>query len=453
MKRFLMEYLEGWIANPRRKPLILRGARQVGKTYLIDKLGQSSFKYYLKANPERNPELKSVFEQNNPQIIINELSAIYNVPVIECETLIFIDEIQSLPEAIIALRYFYEDMPGLHIVAAGSLLDHTLNEIQYSMPVGRLEFAYLYPMNFPEFLIANGQEALYNYISLFDFDKLFSKAIHKKLVGWLRLYFFIGGMPEAVKAYVETQNLLEVEKIQQSILTSFKYDFAKYGSRKEQEYLNECLEYAGGNIGKKVKYSNINKNAHSRDLKEALIKLQLSRIIHLVYKTGSSKVPINQYQDKNIFKLLFLDIGLACNLAKIKLNEIQDIVTDFEGILAEQFIGQELISGFEPFEDAGLFYWLREKRGSGSEVDFLFQIGNHIFPIEVKAGKTGSLKSLHVYLAEKKQNKAVRFNLDLPSFGKDLTAKTNLNMENSSFEFDLYSLPLYLAAFIRKIVK
>ena len=186
MKRFLMEYLEGWIANSRRKPLILRGARQVGKTYLIDKLGQSSFKYYLKANPERNPELKSVFEQNNPQIIINELSAIYNVPVIEGETLIFIDEIQSLPEAIIALRYFYEDMPGLHIVAAGSLLDHTLNEIQYSMPVGRLEFAYLYPMNFPEFLIANGQEALYNYISLFDFHKTFSKAIHKKLAGWLR---------------------------------------------------------------------------------------------------------------------------------------------------------------------------------------------------------------------------------------------------------------------------
>ena len=445
MKRFIESYFQEWKISSRRKPMIIRGARQVGKTYLVDKFGRENFKYYVKVNPELDSSVKSIFKSKNPQLIVNELSALYSIPVVEGETLLFIDEIQLLPEAIAALRYFYEDMPGLHVITAGSLLDHTLNELPYPMPVGRVEFAYMYPLGFKEFLLANKQEGLIAYLDSYQIQNTFSPALHQKLTEYLRLYFFIGGMPEAVKVYLETKNLMEVEKVHSEILTSFKYDFAKYGTRKQQEYLNECLEYSANNIGKKVKYVNINKNVHSSYLKEALLKLELSRIVHFARRTRSSKVPINQYVDKETFKPVFLDIGLMCNLSKIKLSDVSNLVTDFEGALAEQFVGQELLSSFEYFEDAKLYYWSREAKNANAEIDFLVQLGNKIYPVEVKAGKTGTLKSLQVYLAEKNQNTGIRFNLDLASVGNNLSTTINIKGEMKNLEYNLISLPLYFA--------
>ncbi len=452
MKRLFESHLQSWKVSPNRKPLIIRGARQVGKTYIVDQLGKSSFKYYLKINPEKDAGLKSIFQLNNPQLIITELSALTNIPIIENETLLFIDEIQLLPEALVALRYFFEDMPGLHVIAAGSLLDHTLNELPYSMPVGRVEFAYLYPMNFVEFLMANNQNGLVDYLTVFTLEKTISEAIHQKISSWLRLYFFIGGMPEAVRIYAETENLLEIEKVHNAILTSFKYDFAKYGTRKQQEYLNECLEYVAGNIGRKVKYVNINKNAHSNYLKEALLKLELSRIIHLVRRTGSSKVPISQFVNKDVFKPIFLDIGLVCSLVGIKLHDIKQLIVDFEGALAEQFIGQELLTTFEYFNDARLYYWSREKKNANAEIDYLYQVKNNIYPIEVKAGKTGTLKSLQVYLGDKHQKTGIRFNLDVPSVGHKLTANININGIVQEVEYSLISMPLYLAYYLKQLI-
>ncbi len=451
MKRFFESYLASWKDNPNRKPLIVRGARQVGKTYTIEKFGKESFEYYLRVNPEQDDSLKTIFKSRNPQLIAGELSALYGVPVIEGETLLFIDEIQILPDAIVTLRYFYEQMPGLHIIAAGSLLDHTLNELPYSMPVGRVEFAYMYPLNFMEFLIANEQESLVDYISDFSFERRYSEAIHRKMSEYLRLYFFIGGMPEAVRVYVTTKNPIEVGKVHTGIITSFQYDFAKYGTRKQQENLKECLSYTANNIGRKVKYSAINKSAHSSYLKEALLKLEMSRIIHLVRKTKSSKVPINQYVDNDVFKPVFLDIGLVCNISNIKLTDIQNLITDFEGALAEQFVGQELISSFEYYEDAKLYYWVREEKNANAEIDFLFQIENRIYPIEVKAGKTGTLKSLQVYLAEKKEETGIRLNTDMPSIGEKLTANVNIKKQKYSYTYNLISLPMYFASDLSRI--
>jgi predicted AAA+ superfamily ATPase len=452
MKRFIESYFHKWKINPRRKPMILRGARQVGKTFLIDKFGQENFKYYLKVNPEKDSIVKSVFNSKNPQLIINELSAIYNVPVVEGETLLFIDEIQLLPEAIASLRYFYEEMPGLHVITAGSLLDHTLNELPYSMPVGRVEFAYMYPLNFNEFLMANKQDGLIAYMTDFSFKDTYSLAIHQKLTEYLRLYFFIGGMPEAVKVYLETKNLIEVGKVHSEILTSFKYDFAKYGTRKQQEHLNNCLEYSAKNIGKKVKYVNIDRNAHSSNLKDAMLKLELSRIIHLVRRTSSSKVPIDQYVDNNRFKPIFLDIGLVCSMSKIKLSDIGELVTNFEGVLAEQFVGQELIASFEHFEDGKLYYWSREAKNANAEIDFLVQVNNKIYPVEVKAGRTGTLKSLQLYLAEKNVNSGIRFNLDLPSVGDNLQTVINIKGKMKPFNYSLVSMPLYFSWGIKKLM-
>ncbi len=453
MKRVFESYLDQWKTNPNRKPLIIRGARQVGKTWLVDQLGRNSFDYYLKVNPEKTPNLQSVFKLIDPQLIINELSALFDTPVIEGKTLLFIDEVQLLPEALVALRYFYEEMPGLHVIVAGSLLDHTLNEINYSMPVGRVEFAYLYPLNFIEFLIANDKTGLVDYLSAYKLNQHFGEALHSQIINWLRLYFFIGGMPEAVSTYIETANLKEVEKVQNAIITSFKYDFAKYGTKKQQALLNECMEYAARNIGKKVRYVNINRSEHSNYLKQAILKLELSRILHLVRHTASSKVPIAQFVDNETFKTLFLDIGLVCNLAGIKLTDIQELVTDFEGMLAEQFVGQQLIASFDFYEDAGLYYWMREKKSANAEVDFVHQIANKIYPVEVKAGKSGTLKSLQVYLVEKKQKTGIRFNMDLPSVGRSLKANINIQGEIRETDYDLISLPLYMAGFLKTLLK
>lgn len=450
MYRIFEKYLLSRKNNKKCKPLIIRGARQVGKTFIVDKFGKENYKYYLKINLEQNENLRTVFKTKNPQLIINELSVLYNIPIIPGETLLFIDEIQTTPEAIVSLRYFYEQMPDLHIITAGSLLDHTLNEMQYSMPVGRVEFAYMYPLNFNEFLIANNENGLVDYIENFTFEKAFSKAIHDKISKYLRLYFFIGGMPEAVKTYIDTKNLIEVEKVHSSIITSLQYDFAKYGTRKQQEYLKECLNYAAGNTGKKVKYVNINRNISSANLKEALVKLEMSKVIHFVTKTQSSKVPINQYSDKDTFKTLFIDIGLSNYLSDIRLTDIRNLITDHKGSLAEQFVGQEFIASGHFFEEEKLWYWTRESKNSNAEIDFLYQKGNKIFPVEVKAGKRGTLKSLHVYLSEKKEYTGIRFNSEIPSISKNLKANTKLKGAEQVIIYKLISLPLYFAGIIRR---
>ena len=451
MKRNIQQYLKEWKNSVNKKPLIIRGARQVGKTFIIKKFAEDEFEHFVYINLELESGLQSIFKSKNPELIINELTAVYNIPLIEGKTLLFIDEIQTSPDAIAALRYFYEQVPSLHVVAAGSLLDHTLNEMQYSMPIGRVEYAYLFPMNFQEFLMALDKEGLVNYINNYSIETEFSEAIHEKISEYLRLYFFIGGMPEAIQTYIDTKNLIEVEKIHANILTSLQYDFAKYGSKRQQEFLKTSLHYVANNIGRKVKYTNIDRNAHSSQLKEALLKLEMSRVIHLVRKTKSVNPPITQFADNDKFKSLFIDIGLVCHLAQIKLNNLQSLVTDFEGALAEQFVGQEIVASFPFYKETKLYYWSREAKSSNAEIDYLFQKENEIYPLEVKAGKTGTLKSMQVYLGEKAKQKGIRLNLDLPNYGNDLQAKIIVNKEDKSITYSLLSLPLYFAGCLEKM--
>lgn len=445
MKRDIEQYLVAWKEGINRKPLIIRGARQVGKTYTVKKFAESNFEHCLYVNLEQDSYTQSIFTSKKPQLIIDELVNFYNVPLIEGSSLLFIDEIQVAPDAIAALRYFYEQIPGLHIIAAGSLLDHTLNEIQYSMPIGRVEFAYMYPLTFNEFLRANGETGLCNYICNYSIDSTFSSAIHSKISEYLRLYFFIGGMPEAVQVYITTRNLIEVEKVHSAILISLQYDFAKYGTRRQQDFLKYAIHYVASNIGRKVKYVNIDRNVSSTQLKEALLKLEMSRVIHLVRKTKSVHPPITQYVDNDTFKPLFLDIGLANHLAQIQLSNIQNLITDFEGALAEQFAGQELIASTAFYKEIKLHYWSREAKNSNAEVDYLIQKDNEIYPLEVKAGKTGTLKSLQVFLGTKGKQKAIRLNLDLPNYGKNLQATIRANKEKKTINYSLLSLPMYLA--------
>jgi len=451
MKREIEQSLLEWKLRPYRKPLILRGARQVGKTFTVENFAKDHFENYVKINLEEKPEMRKLFDQNDAKLIINQIAIILDKDISAGKTLLFIDEIQTYSKAIQTLRYFYEQIPDLHIIAAGSLLDFALNDMQYSMPVGRVEFCYMYPLNFREFLVANSQNRLVEYIQNFDFQVEYSAVIHQKLLEYLRLYFFIGGMPEAVHIYLETNKFIEVERIHNNIITSLIYDFAKYGTRKQQENMTTILKYTAHNLGRKIKYVNIDKETRSTFLKEAFHRLELSRVIHLVRHTNVSGVPVNDFINNDVFKPVFLDIGLANHIGNIQLIDIENLITKNEGMLAEQFIGQELIATGKPYMDSKLFYWMREEKNSNAETDYIFQHKNTLYPVEVKAGKTGTLKSMHMYLYEKQLSTGIRFNLDLPSIGDFSISMKNLKKDDT-LHLTLISLPLYFCSELTTIL-
>ncbi|MBU1171764.1 MAG: AAA family ATPase [Proteobacteria bacterium] len=450
MKRFAEDYLERWKNRKGRKPLVLRGARQTGKTYLVEKFAGKYFKNYLKVDFEFDLAVKSIFSGRDPEKITEELSLYYGVDIIENHTLLFFDEIQACPEAIATLRYFYEKKPGLHVIAAGSLLDFALRDFEYSMPVGRIEFIYIYPMSFNEFLLSIHPK-LYEFIKKWTFEVHISELIHRKLSECLRYFFFTGGMPEAVAAWIENNNLVDVQRIQNSILTTMQNDFAKYGSRKQQEHLQKVMHHIPRNIGTKIKYVNIDRDIRSGVLKEACHLLAMSRVISLVYKSNGNGSPLDAEINPNIFKSIFLDIGLVNRLCGLKLTDMKQLITIYEGGLAEQFIGQELLNyGFD-FESPGLYYWTREEKNSNAEIDYLISHQSTLVPVEVKAGKTGSLKSLPIFLYEKKLKHGLRFNLGLPSKSN---VQVNIRLKNSEdcLEYTLISLPLYLSGQIDRIL-
>ncbi len=452
MKREIIQYLKKWKNHKDRNPLILRGARQVGKTYIIEEFAKTDFENCLKINLEEKPELKKLFFDNDVKRILTELTILLNEDISYGNTLIFIDEIQTCPEALQSLRYFKEKIPELHVICAGSLLDHTLNEMKLPMPVGRVEFLYMYPMNFKEFLVAINQEKLVSYIDEFNFTKPFSEVIHNQISQHLRFYFFIGGMPAVVKTYAGNDKLSEIQRIHNNILTSIQYDFAKYGTRKQQEYLQIVLKYCGRNPGRKIKYSNIDKKIRSTFLKESIKKLELSRIIHTIKHSNASKVPLTKYVKEDVYKTMFMDIGFVNQFNQIDLTELEDLITANEGILAEQFVAQELLTIQKAYLSPELFYWTREERNSNAEIDYIFQHKNKIYPIEVKAGKTGTLKSIQVYMYEKKLKNGIRFNMDLPNIGSFKT-KVNVPNKNAELSWTLLSLPLYMVSELRRIIE
>jgi uncharacterized protein len=451
MKREVVQYLMDWKNRKDRNPLIVRGARQVGKTYVIEEFAKSEFKNCLKINLEERPELKKVFFDNDVTRILTELSILMNEDVSSGNTLFFIDEIQTSPEAILSLRYFKEKLPELHVICAGSLLDHTLNELKLPMPVGRVEFLYMYPLTFKEFLRAINQDKMVAYIEEFDFSKPFSEVIHHQIAQYLRYYFFVGGMPAAVKNFAEKSKLTNIQRIQNNILTSVQYDFAKYGTRKQQDYLQIVLNYCGRYPGRKIKYSNIDREIRSTYLKEAIGKLTLSRVIHIVMHSNAANVPIAEHVKKDVFKTFFMDIGFVNQLNQIELTGLSDLVTANEGALAEQFVAQELLCMQPAWAAPSLYYWSREEKNSNAELDFIFQFKNKIYPIEVKAGKTGTLKSMQRYLYEKRLLHGIRFNMDIPAKG---TFKTKVNAPNKNVEitWNLTSLPLYMVSELKRLI-
>lgn len=451
LERKATAYLRDWHSRETRKPLVIRGARQVGKTRLVERFGQDSFASAVTVDLEQHDELHSLFDRGDPEGIVEELSLYFGEPIIPGTTLLFLDEIQACPKALAALRYFYEQIPELHVVAAGSILDFALREFEYSMPVGRIEFMYLHPLTFEEFLTALGHGQLVEFLNSLGLRAEISPALHGKLLDLQRRYFFIGGMPEPVAVYAGSPDLLDVQRAQHSILNALEGDFAKYGTRAQQRHMRSVMRFVPRNIGRKVKYARINGEARSGDLKTALELLELSRLVRRVRQTAANGVPLAAEAVDSHFKTLFLDIGLCSQACGLRLVAIEELLTVMEGMLAEQFIGQELLAQGHPFEERELFYWHREQRNANAEVDFLHCDGDQIVPIEVKAGTSGSLKSLHLFLQGKNRRFGVRFNTSPPSMGQ-FPAEVRTGSGAHSFSYELLSLPLYLCGQLDRLL-
>ncbi|MCK5539089.1 MAG: ATP-binding protein, partial [Bacteroidales bacterium] len=445
MYRDFTKYLIEWQNRKFRKPLIIRGARQIGKTYTVCEFAKNKFQLFVHINFEEKPELKDFFKTNNIAQTIENLELYFNIKISDTKTLIFLDEIQICPEAIVSLRYFYEKRPKLHIIAAGSLLDHTLSNMPFQMPVGRVEFAYMYPLNFVEFLNAINEPALVAYIKNYSLDKEVNIVIHEKLLKLVRKYYFIGGMPEAIKVYANTNSFIDVERIHESIIKSFEIDFSKYGTSSQYHVLQQLLKYIPNAIGRKFMYSKAMPNIRTEKIKSALELLEKSRIIQLIKNTSANGVPLESGVNSKSFKPTFLDIGLVNHILKLRLIDIDNLITVNEGFLAEQFIAQNMITTTPFYIDSQLYYWQRDKKNAEAELDFVEEINGRVCPIEVKAGKTGSLKSLNIFVKEKSSKLALRFNADLPS-KVDVDTKINMGKEIKSVKFKLTSLPLYLVS-------
>lgn len=418
MERDLYNWLKDWKIEKKRKPIVIRGARQVGKTWLIEYFGQQDFNEFLGINFEFHPHFRSCFSTLDPLEIIQKIELTANVDIHPGKTLLFFDEIQECPQALKALRYFYEKMPELHVVAAGSLLEFIVNAEQISFPVGRVQNIYLSPLSFGEFLTACGEQKIRTYLRNVTINEQIPESIHFKCISLLRSYLYIGGMPEAIASWLEINKLSKTDEIHQALLQNFRHDFGKYGNRVNFNLLEKIFINAPGMVGSKFKYSSIDRQTNSRDIKNSLKLLIKANILHKISSASGAGLPFNAHCNKKTFKILFLDVGLLQSAMGIN-NETyltENLLAVYKGLVAEQFAGQQLLALKKCFEEPVLYYWQREAKGSAAEVDYLWQRGEHILPVEVKAGKTGTLKSLRLFLSEKKALFGVRFSMQPLSF-------------------------------------
>lgn len=413
MHRDLEIELLRWKNAKEHMPLLLRGARQVGKTYLAISFAKAQFEDVLVINFEKDDKYKSAFETLAPIEILNRLYLQSGHRVIPGKSLLFLDEIQECTQALKALRYFKEDMPELHVIAAGSLLEFALNNEKMRMPVGRVESLFLKPLSFYEYLTAVGLPHLREYLGQVTLITGIEPIVHDELCEHLRHYFFMGGLPDVVSEYISSRNLERVQAKQLGLVQSYRDDFGKYANKPQHQYMQKILKEAPGFIGEKFIYSRIDADIGSREIKNALAYLIEAGLLYKVQHTNASGLPLNALMHEKHFKIVFLDIGLANATSQLapELFLQKDLMLLNRGSQAEQFAGQELLAYHKPYIQSELYYWDRQKPSSSAEVDYVINVNDRIIPIEIKAGKTGSLRSLQLFLNEKNYDLGIRLSL------------------------------------------
>ena len=444
-RRIIQELLE-WKNDANRKPLILRGARQVGKTSAVKQFS-TAYKNYIYLNLEKRQDAELFVDYQSIDALVDAIFFLRNVNTNQkADTLLFIDEIQEIPEAINVLRYFFEDYPEIHVIAAGSLLETILNE-NITIPVGRVSFKVLRPVCFEEFLGAMGETAAleqYHTIPTPDFS-------HTKMMDLFNTYSLIGGMPEIVKSYASTKNLSLLKPIYESLLVAYQNDFEKYARNSSQtQILRHILKSMGVEAANRIKFQQFgNSNYGSREVGEALRTLEKAMILQLVYPITSTTFPVLSDFKKSP-KLQLLDTGLLNQLAGIQKELVMagSIESVYQGKVAEHVVGQELMAiSFSPLNY--LKFWTRENKDANAEVDYVLEYENLLIPVEVKLGATGRLRSLHAFIDQAPHAIAVRV-----YSGKFVVEKTKTIKGK---EFTLINLPFYLVgnihAYLQYVLK
>ena len=409
MYRYKINDLINWKLSDYRKPLIILGARQVGKTWLIQEFGKQEYKQTVYINFEKMKVVQNLFEEDfDTQRILASLSIFANTAINPDDTLIVFDEIQAAIGGITALKYFFEDVPQYHVVAAGSLLGMNLHQ-NVSFPVGKVDFLYLNPLSFPEFLKALGEERLANLIENPDWKII--NVFKDKLLNYLRYYLFIGGMPEVVSHFAEHRDFRFVRNLQQRILTSYQKDFSKHAPREVVPRINMVWKSIPSQLGKENKkfiYGVIKEGARAKDFELAIQWLLDCGLLHQCFRISKPDMPLSAYQDLAAFKLYHNDVGLLAAMSKLPLKTILDgntIFTEFKDSLTEQFVIQQLLLN----EDNDIYYWTNDN--STAEVDFVVQNEEEIIPIEVKSGTNLKSVSFKFFCEKYKPTKAIRTSL------------------------------------------
>ncbi len=433
MRRYAINKLIAWKESKTRKPLIIRGARQVGKTWLMKEFGKSYYKKTIYINFENNDLMREHFSKDlNTNRIIEGLELEYS-KIDADNTLIILDEIQECPKALTVLKYFYENNPQYHIVTAGSLLGVALHE-NISFPVGKVDFLDLYPLSFLEFLEAIGEENFVNLLNNHGSDNI--KTFKPKYIEWLKKYYYIGGMPEAVNLFIETNDFKKVRKVQETILETYRNDFSKHISstgKLKIDLLWESIPNQLTQESKKFVYKKIKQGARADEFEEALSWLINCGLVYKINRITKPALPIKAYEDTKAFKLYILDVGLLCALSKLPARTLIDgdkIFTEFNGALAEQYVLQQL----KTLEDIEVAYWI--SKSGNAEIDFVIQTDGYVIPVEVKAATNLQAKSLKVYREK---------------FEPEISIRTSL----AYFEMNngLYNIPLFMAGKIGEIIK
>ena len=413
IKRTIDKVLLEWKIDPDRKPLLIRGARQVGKSSTIEEFGKH-FEHFVTVNFEKNKKMSALFDGDlDVRDICLKLSVHFKKPVIPEKTLLFFDEIQTCVNAIRSLRYFYEDYPELHVIAAGSLLEFALEELPV-FGVGRIDSLFMYPFSFQEFMISCGEELLWSEVCKAAPEKPLFSFFHDKCSEFLKKYLIIGGMPAAVSIFLKYNDILKVQKTLDSLIQAFQNDFAKYKKKLPALLLREVLSSIVKQAGGKFIYSKA-ADTSQHYIKQAVNMLVMAGLVIPVVSSSANGIPLGAELNYRKCKMLLLDTGIFQRLLGLQLSEILfadnfDVIN--KGAIAEQFAGLELLKNASPYMSENLYFWTREKEKSHAEVDYLIQRNDEIVPIEVKSGKSGKMQSLHLFLNEKQVQYGIRTSLE-----------------------------------------
>lgn len=424
-KRLIDNYLSEWASRDTHKPVLLRGARQVGKSTAVKELSKK-FDSFVEINFEKQPKYKILFDDDlDVKRIVPQISAIYGTSIKPGQTLLFLDEIQECPRAIMALRFFKEDMPELHVIAAGSLLEFALKELP-TFGVGRIHSMFMYPMTFDEFLEANGQQLLIETRNEASIDNPLPEPIHNKLVDFLRTYMLVGGMPEAVKTWVEYHDYIRCQEVQDDIVVTYEDDFPKYKKNVDPTLLRRTLRSVAVQAGKKFVYTKVGLDYKTAEVKKAVELLTLAGILHPVTHTDANGLPLGSEEDKSYQKMLLLDTGLLLRLLNMSLGDVSELTTQIltasatdlanKGPMAEMVVGLEMLHNMSPNIRHELYYWVRHAKNSQAEIDYIATYLQTVVPIEVKADTQGGMKSLWAFMRDKRLHYAIRCSME--NFGK-----------------------------------